>query len=154
MSDTSSREMSRSPSNSSGSTNITSLSSSQEFETKPSGASKSAFQRWRPSYHLQAPSGWMNVSIHITVTSQRHKLTLSRIHVLPTTTQRQASITSHTNQASTSPMQTGARSRGEPQPPPTWSHGTSSTSPLSSQTRPTTVKASSQAATCLPATAP
>ncbi|KAM0723190.1 hypothetical protein Q7P37_001390 [Cladosporium fusiforme] len=59
MSGSSSRDMSRSPSNSSQSTDITQPSSSVEIEAKPS-THKTAFNRWRPSYHLQAPSGWMN----------------------------------------------------------------------------------------------
>ncbi|GAB7325454.1 hypothetical protein MBLNU13_g09472t1 [Cladosporium sp. NU13] len=54
-----SESLSRSPSNSSHSTDITRPSSEEDIRTKPS-ASQSAFQRWRPSYHLQAPSGWMN----------------------------------------------------------------------------------------------
>jgi beta-fructofuranosidase len=53
-------EMSRSPSASSQSTNNTELSSQGELDNKIL-ASKAKFQRWRPSYHLQAPSGWMNV---------------------------------------------------------------------------------------------
>jgi hypothetical protein len=52
--------MSRSPSSSSQSTNDTEPSSHGDFDTKLS-KSRSRFRRWRPSYHLQAPSGWMNV---------------------------------------------------------------------------------------------
>ncbi|THW87745.1 Arabinanase/levansucrase/invertase [Aureobasidium pullulans] len=53
------REMSRSPSSSSQSTDITEPSLSEHTKTDPS-ASTPTFQRWRPAYHLQAPSGWMN----------------------------------------------------------------------------------------------
>ncbi|KEQ75173.1 putative beta-Fructufuranosidase [Aureobasidium namibiae CBS 147.97] len=51
--------MSRTPSTSSQSTNDTELSSHRDLDTKLS-QSRSKFRRWRPSYHLQAPSGWMN----------------------------------------------------------------------------------------------
>nr|ARG41452.1 beta-fructofuranosidase [Aureobasidium melanogenum] len=51
--------MSRSPSNSSQSTDITEPSSQGDLDSKIPGI-KSTFRRWRPSYHLQAPSGWMN----------------------------------------------------------------------------------------------
>jgi len=51
--------MSRSPSSSSQSTDDTELSSQGDFDIKFL-ESNSRFRRWRPSYHLQAPSGWMN----------------------------------------------------------------------------------------------
>lgn len=53
-------EISRVPSSSSQSTDITEPSSQGNFHKKSSNT-KSTFRRWRPSYHLQAPSGWMNV---------------------------------------------------------------------------------------------
>ncbi|KAI4853830.1 Arabinanase/levansucrase/invertase [Aureobasidium sp. EXF-8845] len=52
-------EMSRSPSSSSQSTVDTELSSQGELDIKLH-ETKLRSQRWRPSYHLQAPSGWMN----------------------------------------------------------------------------------------------
>lgn len=60
MSNTIYASMSRTPSSSSQSTNDTEPSSQGDFDIKLS-ESKSKFRRWRPSYHLQAPSGWMNV---------------------------------------------------------------------------------------------
>ncbi|KAH0270392.1 Arabinanase/levansucrase/invertase, partial [Aureobasidium melanogenum] len=59
MSEATFRELSRSPSSSSQSTDITEPSTHASLDNltyKP----KSTFCRWRPSYHLQAPSGWMN----------------------------------------------------------------------------------------------
>lgn len=59
----SSSDVSRTPSTSSGSTEITQAQSSDENITNIPLDPAKAFQRWRPSYHIQAPSGWMNVSI-------------------------------------------------------------------------------------------
>jgi beta-fructofuranosidase len=55
-------ELSRSPSTSSQSTDDTELSSQGDLDPKFHKI-KLRFQRWRPSYHLQAPSGWMNVCV-------------------------------------------------------------------------------------------
>lgn len=83
MSQASSREMSRSPSNSSQSTDITEPSSEGDLDSKIPGI-KSTFRRWRPSYHLQAPSGWMNVGRADRLRG-RNVLTSLRIHALLTT---------------------------------------------------------------------
>lgn len=153
MSESSSREMSRSPSNSSQSTNIT-RPSSEDIRTKPS-ASQSAFLRWRPSYHLQAPSGWMNVSYHLMPHSHEQSyLLVRRTLVHRSMTPKQTSTTYHINPVWISPMRIGEISRGVRPHLATWSHGTSNMSPLSHQIPHTMARGYSQAARCLVATVP
>ena len=117
MSESSFREMSRSPSNSSQSTDIT-RPSSEDIHNKPS-ASRSAFQRWRPSYHLQAPSGWMNVSYHLHYFDHEQAHLLDhRIRVHLSMIPKQTSTTFHTNRVWISPTQIGATLHGvRPHPP-------------------------------------
>lgn len=154
MSESSSREMSRSPSNSSQSTDITRPSSEEDIHTKPS-ASQSAFQRWRPSYHLQAPSGWMNVSYHLQ--PYHHEqicLLVRRILVHHSMTPKPTSTTYHINQVWISPTRIGAISHGARPHPETLYHGTSRMILLSRQTPPMMARASLQAAKCPVATVP
>ena len=117
MSESSSREMSRSPSNSSQSTDIT-RPSPEDIHRKPS-ASQSAFQRWRPSYHLQAPSGWMNVSYGLHYHDHKSTYLLDhRILVHLSMMLKQTSTTFHTNRVWISPTQIGATLHGvRPHPP-------------------------------------
>lgn len=72
MNPSSESDVSRTPSSSSFSTDITQPPCQSGNDNNPkvdTSLSSEAFNRWRPSYHLQAPSGWMNVS-----TSKRGKL--------------------------------------------------------------------------------
>ena len=153
MSESSSREMSRSPSNSSQSTDITRPSSEDVHTKKP--ASQSAFQRWRPSYHLQAPSGWMNVSYHPGPhTHEQLYLLVRRTLVHRSMTPKQTSTTFHINPVWISPMRIGAISHGDRPHPQICSHGTSNMSQLSRQIPHTMARVFSQAAKCPVAAVP
>jgi hypothetical protein len=148
MSESSSREMSRSPSNSSQSTDITRPSLSEGTHVKAS-APESAFKRWRPSYHLQAPSGWMNVSYQLRLNEHQETYSpIHRTHVRHSMTPKQISTMSHINQVWISPTQIGVTLHGVRPLRKIWSHGTSNTNPPSHQTLPTMSKEYSQAVRC------